>query len=213
MFLFESGCNIKGLHREQFGGWKGKESVVDNAPAVVVFLAEAVIGCETVLANGSRGEIGESRWQQCRYRVEIDCRGSNGYAEGESGAGGRCEQRRQAIGYESGRGCPGCRNFVARAFVNYRGQRTALLVKGEAERDKENRNRNRPISTCARLRERRDQDRADTNGLGRFCGMDAKGAVDEVLFLGPTWSVVVVRALGFKLSSTFAARQVLETAK
>lgn len=160
-----------------------------------------------------RGGIGESRWQQCRYRVGIECRGSNGYAETESGAGGRCEQRRQAIGYESGRGCPGCRNFVARAFVNYRGQRAALLVKGEAERDKENRNRNRPISTCARLRERRDRDRADTNGLGRFCGMDAKGAVDEVLFLGPTWSVVVVRALGFKVSSTFAARQVLETAK
>jgi len=42
--------------------------------------------------------------------------------------------------------------------------------------------------------------------------MDAKGAVDEMLFLGTTWSVVVVRALGFKLSSTFAARQVVETA-
>jgi hypothetical protein len=43
LFLFESVGYIKGLHEEQFGGLKGKESVVNNAPAVIVFLAEAAI--------------------------------------------------------------------------------------------------------------------------------------------------------------------------
>jgi hypothetical protein len=56
---------------------------------------------------------------------------------------------------------------VCCANGRYRGQRTALSVKGEGERDKENENRNTnwAIPTRARLRERRDQDQTDRNGL------------------------------------------------
>lgn len=38
----------------------------------------------------------------------------------------------------------------------------------------------------------------------------AKGAVDEVLFLAPTWSLHLVRATFQTVESFFAARQVLK---